>query len=410
MPLYDLQIRKLKPRKERYEVSDGDGLAIRISPTGGKTVIFRYHFEGVPRRMTLGIYNPDLAKLDYYDSPIPIKVPFLTLTEARRLHAEARSKLARGIDPGAEKKKSLQMRTAAPTFREMLEEFSRIELSGKKTGDERRRLLEKDAVPAWGKHKVVDIKRRDIVLLLDRIRERAPITANRFQGVLARFFFFCAERGVVEDSPCTRIRKVPERARSRVLNDEEIKLLWRALDLNNKTIDIYVLTKLALRMLLVTGQRPGEVCGMTWGEIGEDGFWRLPQERAKNQEGHRIPLTNMATEILRTAQPYAGDCVYVFRSSYKADSPIDRHSLSRAISRHWKQIGLKEKFTPHDLRRTMRTRLAELGISDIVAERAMGHKLQGMMAIYNRYSYDQEKREALEKWEIRLQEIITNER
>ena len=87
-------------------------------------------------------------------------------------------------------------------------------------------------------------------------------------------------------------------------------------------------------------------------------------------------------------------------------SPVTTRALSEAIVRHWKEMGIEEKFTPHDLRRTMRTRLAELGIQDIIAERVLGHKLQGMMAVYNQYPYQVEKRNALQAWESRLKEIV----
>jgi hypothetical protein len=99
VPLTDLQIRKLNPQKDRFEVSDGDGLSIRVMPTGSKSFIFRYLSDGIPRRLTLGIYAPTLSQndQDYHNPPITGKLPFLTLAEARGRHAEARSKLARGI-------------------------------------------------------------------------------------------------------------------------------------------------------------------------------------------------------------------------------------------------------------------------------------------------------------------------
>jgi integrase len=234
---------------------------------------------------------------------------------------------------------------------------------------------------------------------------RAPIVANRVQGALSRLFNFAAERGVIDDSPCTRIKKVAEKGRNRVLTDDEIRLLWEALDLENTKIDIYRISKLALKMILLTGQRPGEVCGMTWAEIDND-FWLIPGERMKNAEPNRVSLCPMALEVIEQAKVYSGDCDYVFRSSYKPQLPMSRHALSRAVSRHWAEMGFETKFTPHDLRRTLRTRLAELGVTDIVAERVLGHKLQGMMAVYNRHAYDTEKRQALSQWEWRLSEII----
>jgi len=276
----------------------------------------------------------------------------------------------------------------------------------KKSGAATRKLLEKDAVPVWGKRKMADIKRRDIVNLLDKIHQRAPIVRNRVHGALSRLFNFAAERGVIDDSPCTRIRKVSEKSRTRVLNDAEIKMVWVALELENKKIDIYRVSKLALKMILLTGQRPGEVCGMSWAELSEDGFWNIPGKRMKNGEPNRVPLCPLALDVVEQARAYSEICDFVFRSSYKPEQAMTRHALTRAVARHWSTMGLTEKFTPHDLRRTLRTRFAEMGINDLVAERVLGHKLQGMMAVYNQHSYDTEKRQALLRWENRLMEIV----
>ena len=159
-------------------------------------------------------------------------------------------------------------------------------------------------------------------------------------------------------------------------------------------------------MILLTGQRPGEVCGMTWNEIDNEVFWNIPAERMKGQESNRVPLNDMALELIEQARLYSGEKSFVFASSHKNDSPMTTHALSKAILRHRGEMGFEERFTPHDLRRTLRTRLAELGIDDVVAERVLGHKLQGIMAIYNRHGYDKEKRQALERWEKKLRQII----
>jgi len=390
MALTDLQVKKLSPRQDRFEVSDGKGLSVRVTPGGTRTWIFRYRYEGKPRRMTLG------------------KFPGVSLAVAREKHAKAMQSIQSGVDPGRKQQEAKAERIAAPTISQMIQEFWKIELNAKKSGPETRRLLNKDVVPRWGARKVADLKRRDIVLLIDDIRDRAPITANRVLGALTRFFNFAAERGIIDDSPCLRIRKPKETGRARVLTDEEIKLLWEALDLENKEVDIYRISKLAMKMILLTGQRPGEVCGMTWDEL-DDYFWNIPAARMKGNEDHRVPLSGMALEVIEQSRPYSGDSRYVFRSSHKDDSPMTAHALSRALVRHWQEMGYEEdaeKFTPHDLRRTLRTRLAALGITDIVAERVMGHKLQGVLAVYNRYSYDTEKRVALEKWERELRRIL----
>lgn len=391
MGLTDLQVKKLRARKRRYEVFDGqNGLCIRVLPSGLKVWFYRYHTEdGVRKRMSLGRY------------------PGIGLARARELHAQAIQDLQVGIDPGEKKREARTKRKAAPTFRDLLDEFWNLELGKTPSGKERRRLVEKDALGPWGRRKVEDICRRDAVLLLDQVRDRAPITGNRLAGVLSRMFNFAAERGIIEHSPLVGMRRPREKSRSRVLSDDEIKLLWAALDLENTEIDVYRVTKLALKLILLTGQRPGEVAGMTWAEVDGD-FWIIPPGRMKvrNSQPQRVPLCPMALEVLEQARVYSGDSAFVFQSPHRPEQPINRQALTRAIGRHWSEVGIETHFTPHDLRRTLRTKLAELSVKDVVAERVLGHKLQGMMAVYNQHSYDIEKRQALTLWERRLREIL----
>jgi len=384
MGLTDLQLKRLVPRNERFEVGDGKGLYIRVSPTGTKTWIFRYLFEGTPRRMTFGKY------------------PFMTLAEAREVHGKALADVERGVDPGAVALEAKRARKAAPTFSDLLAELWDIELQHKKSGAETKRLLDKDVTPAWGNRRVQDITRRDVVLLLDSIRARAPITANRVHGALGRAFNFAAERGVIVDSPCTRIRKPVEKPRERVLADDEIKTFWHSLD----SIDIYPATRLALRLILITGQRPGEVAGMRWEEIDGD-WWTVPAERMKNAVEHKVPLVGTALDLLDEAREILGGEEYVFPSSRNGGKkPITVRSLARSVTRHHAETEIKTPFVPHDLRRTVRTRLAELGVDDVVAEKVLGHQLQGILKVYNQHKYAQEKRAALLAWERRLRGIL----
>lgn len=387
MGLTDLQIKKLKPKEQRYEVTDGKGLSIRVKPSGSKSWFYRYQFDGAPRKMLLGHY------------------PGITFEEARKRHAEAMLDVQQGIDPGAKAKKEKDRRKAAPTFQDLLGEFWEIELSKSPTAKERRRLVEKDVLPFWEKMKVTDIRRRDAVLLLDKVKERAPITANRLQGVLVRMFNFAAERGVVDFSPLAGMRRGKENSRSRVLTDDEIKKLWNCLDLERVDIDIYRITKLALKTILLTGQRPGEVAGMTWEQFDGE-WWIIPADQRKNNMENRVPVLPIMAEIIETARVYSGDSRYVFRSSHNEAMPLTVGAMAKAVLRHRVEMEISERFTPHDLRRTLRTRLAELGISDIVAECILGHKLQGIIAVYNRHTYDTEKRQALAAWEKHLRKIL----
>lgn len=385
--LTDLTLQRYKPKGGREILWDRDGLGILIGKRK-KTWIFQYSFDGRRPMITLGTY------------------PTMSLVEAQKEAGEARLKVSAGIDPGAVRKSKRAARKAAPTVAEAIDELYDIELKEKKSGLEVKRLLLHDAVPEWGGRKVEDITRRDINLLLDTVKERAPITANRLHSALSRLFGFCVERGIMENSPFAFVKKrVKETPKVRVLNDDELKKLWAGLDLDNKVVDIYRAVKLAIKMLLLTGCRPVEITGMRWTEI-KDGILTIPKERMKGKEAHEVPLTLTALELLEQARSLSGDSLYVFRSTHKDGSPITPGSLSRALLRHRDMMEIEIPFTPHDARRTLRTRLAELKVDDVVAERVLGHKLQGVLKVYNRHSYIKEKRHALEKWEGKLRQIV----
>lgn len=387
MPLTDLEIRRLRPSSQEFYLADGKGLFIRIYPSGVRSWTLRYAFQGEQKRMTLGKY------------------PAVSLAMARERAALALREVEQGIDPAARAREEKKKAKLDPTFQDLLDEFWERELSKTKSGEERRRLVKKDALPSWKRKKVKTITRRDAVLLIDKMRERAPIGANRLQGVLVRMFNFAAERGMIEFSPLGGMRKTKETPRSRVLSDGEIKLFWEAMDLENTEIDIYRLTKLALKMLLLTGQRPGEVANMKWEHVS-DSWWIIPADARKNNEENRVPVVSMMQNIIDEAKIYSSDSSWVFRSTHNEGTPITVGGMTNAIRRHWSEMGITEGFSSHDIRRTLRTRLAEIGIDDVIAERVLGHKLQGLLAVYNRYPYDKEKRQALIAWERRLQSIL----
>jgi len=194
MTLSDLQLKKMTPKMTKFEVSDGKGLSIQVLPAGTKSWIFRYMIDGKARRMTIGRY------------------PTVSLADARQLHGAAMQEVERGIDPGAKKLEAKTTRKAEPNIVDLLEEFWERELQHKATGKEQRRMVTKDVLPLWGDRKVKSITRRDTVLILDDVRDRAKITANRLQTVLVRMFNFAAERGMLDYSPLTGMKKQREKA------------------------------------------------------------------------------------------------------------------------------------------------------------------------------------------------------
>ena len=137
----------------------------------------------------------------------------------------------------------------------------------------------------------------------------------------------------------------------------------------------------------------------------EKKVWTIPAARMKAKVAHSVPLTELALEIIKQARAYSGDEVHIFRGAH-GNKPLTSASLPKALLRHWKEIGLPEAATAHDFRRTVRTRLAELGVDDAVSERVLAHKPQGLAAVYNLHAYDKEKRQALQAWEKKLRQIV----
>jgi len=386
MELTDVKIRKSKPREKGYEVKGGRGLFLRVLPSGEKSWCIRYVFEGVSKRLAIGRY------------------PDMTLAEARERNIEARKDIRQGIDPATKKREEEAARRASPTFGDLWQEFQDKELRDRPATAARKSMIKKNVLPAWNDRKISSITRRDAVLLLDEVRERAPVMSNRLLGLLTRMFSFAVERGTADTNPLIGMRRAPERARSRVLDDAEIKTFWFALD--KPEVNLYIPTKLALKSVLLTAARPGEVSAMRWSEIDGDA-WVIPKERSKNGEECRRPILPMFKAILDEVAVYSGDSPFVFKSSYMENRPINTSALAKGLLRYRTEIGITgEPYTPHDLRRSARTKFAELGIDDVTSEKLLGHKLSGVLGIYNRYGYDAEKQKALGLWEQRLQVIL----
>jgi len=385
-PTTDITFRNLKKRESIYDVLDSraKGLSMRVSPDGLKTWNVRYSIDGKARRMRIGHY------------------PHVSLADARAKHALIRAAVERGEDPAATEREAAIARRRAPTFSDLLHEFHAHEIPGKPF-DEALRMVLKDCGEIMDL-KLKDITRRDLVLLLDEVGDRAPVLRNRLQGALNKIFTFATDRGLLESNPAFRIRRLPETSRSRVLTDAEIKALWTALE--STTTELYALTRLSIKAILLTAQRPGEVAGMRWTEIS-DGIWTLPASRSKTGKTNQTPILPMFNAVLERARFYSSDSEYVFRSSRMDNAPVNVCALAAAVRRHKTELGMAAPpWTPHDLRRTVRTRLAALSVSVIVGEKLLNHSLGGVLAVYDRHDYVAEKRVALAKWERRLQEML----
>lgn len=387
MRFTDLQIKRLQAKAERYDIREGggEGFGIRVSPSGHKTWLFFYDFDGRRRRMTLGIY------------------PEVSLKDAREKHGDALKLLRNGTDPATlEAEKKLERRLS-PTMEELVQEYiEKWAKPRKKTWGEDKRSLEKDVIPAWGKRKAKDITKRDVILLLEGVVERgAPVQANNLFEKIRKMFNFAVERDILQHSPCQGVRPLTQRTpKERNLALEEIRTLWPGLDKAAMSEE----TRRALKLILVTAQRPGEVVGLHSSEIHGQ-WWTIPTERAKNKRPHRVFLTPMALELIGKKEGF------IFESP-KGGKPIDVNALAFALRRSLKvdeetktaKLPM-EHFTPHDLRRTAASQMAALGFG-VIVDKVLNHTDRRVTAIYDRYGYDKEKQTALEAWSRKLEGMI----
>ena len=257
--------------------------------------------------------------------------------------------------------------------------------------------VERDLKPRLGSMRAAAIRRADVSDALENIRARgAEIQANRTHEIVRRIFNWAFTKGLLPETmanPATRIERAPEREGDRVLSPAEIKAVWQALD------DEDEITQRAFRLRLVTVQRGGEVQQMHADQISSEAdglWWTIPAAVAKNGRSHRVPLSPLAEDILGGV----GDG-YLFGSP-KTGRPLA--NLWRTVADIRKRSGVD--FRPHDLRRTAASHMTGMGIPQLTVGKILNHVESGVTRVYDRHSYDQEKRDALEAWSSSLHQFV----
>lgn len=401
----DRYIRNLKPESETkiQDIREKNGFGIRLR-NGKKIFFYRYDspLTGKRRFFPLGEY------------------PEISLETARIQFGNAYKTVKAGGDPLETLHIKQEDIKAAPTIKELGEDYIKRHAEiNKKSWKEDQRILEKEIYPAWGRLKAQDITKGNIITLLDKVVDRgSPQTANNIFKIIRKMFNWAVKKDRMKTSPCTGVdMPAPLNQKERALNAVEIKTVWENLETGTfMSGDV----KRAIKLVLVTAQRPGEVSGMHTREI-DAGWWTIPSERAKNGKAHRVPLSSLATEIINESisenkkarqitedQDYVG---YIFPCPHRAKiQPIERHALSKALKRNESEDGLTvlgvAAFTPHDLRRTAATFMAESGEMDEVIDAILSHTKQGIIRVYNQFKYDVQKKAALEAWALKLTSIV----
>lgn len=417
---------KADPEK-RLEIPDGvvTGLYFVIQPTGRKSWAVRYRHYGKPRKMMLGNYlaGDDAKKAG---------------AELVRIRGEAAAILERvrqGDDPGAEKqiaKKTAQDDDAADRSR--FDNVARLFLtryakpknrSWKETARQLGLVPDKEKpealddpmsfiavkggiVDKWGHRPIASVTRAEVIGLLDDVVDRgAPIMANRILAALRKLFNWSITRDLLQDSPCEKVKPpAAERSRDRVLTDDELRVMWQASEAMGWPFGGM------FQLLALTGQRREEVSAMKWREVSGD-VWTLPRGRVKTDKEHEVPLSPSAVALLE-GLPRVDGAGYVFTTNgerpvsgfSKAKDALDKKMLA-ILRQEAEQAGDdpdQVELTPwrlHDIRRTVASGMARLGISLAVIEKILNHtsgSFGGIVGVYQRHEFADEKRRALVTW------------
>lgn len=405
-------LESLKPTASRQELPDGGlpGLYLIVQPSGAMSWAVRYRYGNRPRKMTIGPY------------------PTFGLTHARDAGRAAFRAVAEGRDPGAEKLSSEASRSNADNLvTSVLDDFIKRHVKKKNrdsTAKETERFIDNELRPKWKHRHIKSITKRDVVELLDGIVDRgAPASANRVLAILRRFFNWAMERDIVETSPVAGVAAPGAVVtRDRVLSHDEIRLVWLAAETIGWPFGPMV------KLLLLTGQRREEVASAEWSEFNfksEQPSWTIPKERAKNNQGHFVPLSAAAVAVLKALPTIDGDKRFILTTT--GETPVSGFSrakaqLDAAMVAAAKREAMESGDDPeratlspwriHDLRRTCASGMASLGQPVHVVEAVLNHKsgqISGVAAVYNRHDYAEEKRRALSAWASFVQDIVRNQ-
>ena len=381
LKLTDRTIQALKaPERGQVDYFDQttSGFGVRLSQGFRKAFFVMYRYEGRLRRHTFGTY------------------PNLSLADARKKAKDALHAVAHGRDPGAEKQADRRAETFGELATEYLEGHAK---PNKRSWKEDERILDHDLLPDWRSRQAKSITRRDVRVVLKRIAEERghPIMANRTLALVRRIFNFAIEREIVVANPCHKVSAPGiERERDRVLGHDELRSLWKALPATPGWFQV------AFKLYLLTAQRHHEVLGMSRPELDlEASWWTIPASRTKNGLAHRVPLAPTAADLVDDVLNRAQGSPWAFSSPMR-EGPIA--TVQKPVRRLRQLTGIA--FNIHDLRRTAASNMTSIGIARQTVARVLNHLERDVTRIYDRYSYDREKRDALERWAVALLAIV----
>jgi integrase len=379
--LSDAAVRNAKAKARAYKMSDGDGLFLLITPAGGKYWRMKYFFGAKEKLLALGVY------------------PDVSLMEARERRTQARKALAAGKDPGEVKKeaKRLTIQKQLNTFEAVAREWHQNRLD-KWTPQHARKIvkrLETHVFNRIGPRPIAEITPSELLAVMRKIEEHGNEIAHRLLQICGQVFLYAllTERALTNPAASLRgaLKPVVKNNHAFIKPDELPEYVR-----NLESYDGAMQTQLALKFLLLTFVRTGELRGAEWKEISfAKAEWRIPAERMKMREVHIVPLSTQALEILRKMQPLTGELRYVFPNQHKPSGQMSENTMLYALYR----MGYHSRATGHGFRSTASTVLNEHGFPPDVIERQLAHgERDKVRAAYNHAQYLPERRKMMQWW------------
>ncbi|KTD16892.1 tyrosine-type recombinase/integrase [Legionella jordanis] len=385
------KIANLSAEKNRYHITEGNGFCLRVSPKGTKTWFYRYKFGGKEKWLTIGNF------------------PVMGVAEARKAFNDLWEIRQSDQDPeDIIQKKLLQKNNNVKTL--ISDWYNNYIVKHRKQPQQIKQQIDADIIPLLGTLEIEKIQPRDIAKALDNIVQRgSPVHANKVLSTLKQAFNYAVSRGEITINPAINIRARDiggvEKPRDRNLDLDEIKKIWLFLDSDNHSMSIQI--KNAIKIILLTGARTGELRLAKWSEFNfEKSLWIIPPENNKIGLSMKIHLSDLTKKLLLEIKEITLSNFVL--AGVDDDSPLGDKSISKAIQRIQKRVGIPQ-WTAHDLRRTFATQLGEtLRIDPVVIEKCLGHKMPKIMATYNKDEMLYQRKEALEKWSSLIEELTIN--
>ena len=375
--LNDLFVKRLVPQDRPFLVWDSHqrGLAVSVQPTGHKSWKVIYPFDGRPRWYSLGSADA------------------IGLADARKLAARVMFQVAEGKDPAAERKADRSKGTFEELAARYVDDYAK---RNNKSLEASRRAGQRYLIPRWAKLQAADITRADVKTMMAAIG--APVLANQVLASASAIFSWAIREEILKDNPARLVDRHKTTSRERVLSDSEIPKFWTAFD------DAGLIRGHALKLILLSGQRPGEISCMRREHI-EDGWWTLPGAPVpalrwpgtKNGETHRVWLPKPVRDIVGG----------IGRRNHGPNVSAN-FQTGRGDARHLQELGV-ERATPHDLRRTHGTTITALGFGRDAMNRVQNHKEGGIGSVYDRHGYADENKRIMERVAARILSLATGE-